>query len=158
MWLGVRADASVAVRAGIRHSMFTVRPEADAVAIDEYLKSLRPIPSPLLVQGDLSWAAERGKQLFSDPAVACAECHRGDLFTDGRFHDVGTVGRFDKESDRFDTPTLIEVWRSGPYLHDGRAATLREVVTTFNQGDTHGVTSHLTPEQIDDLVEYVLSL
>jgi len=38
MWLGVRSNACVAVRAGIRNSLFTVRPEEDALALDEYLK------------------------------------------------------------------------------------------------------------------------
>ena len=61
-------------------------------------------------------------------------------------------------TDRFDTPSLIEVWRSGPYLHDGRAATIRDVLTSFNRDDQHGSTTHLTARQIDDLVEYVLSL
>jgi hypothetical protein len=48
--------------------------------------------------------------------------------------------------------------RAGHYLHGGRAATIREVVTTFQYEDKHGVTSHLTPKQIDELAEYVLSL
>ncbi len=56
------------------------------------------------------------------------------------------------------TPTLIEVWRSGPYLHDGSAISVREVLTSRNRDNKHGRTTHLTPQQIDDLVEYVLSL
>jgi cytochrome c peroxidase len=75
-----------------------------------------------------------------------------------KFHNVGTLGKFDQPADRFDTPSLIEVWRSGPYLHDGRAATIRDVITTFNRDDRHGTTSKLTPQQLDELVEYVLSL
>ncbi|KAB2660724.1 MAG: c-type cytochrome [Verrucomicrobia bacterium] len=158
MWMGVRTNASVAVRAGIRNSMFTVRPAADADALDAYLKSLRPIPSPHLAKGVLSASARRGEKLFSSPGVGCIGCHDGTFRTDMKFHNVGTVGKFDQPTDRFDTPSLVEVWRSGPYLHDGRSATLREVVTTFNPDDRHGTTSHLKPEQIDDLVEYVLSL
>ena len=57
----------------------------------------------------------------------------------------------------FDTPTLVEVWRTAPYLHDGRAATMKEVLTKHNSGDKHGVTSHLTENEIDDLAEFVLS-
>jgi YVTN family beta-propeller protein len=158
MWLGVRADASVAVRAGIRNSMFTVQPPEVAAALDEYLKSLQPMPSPRLAQGRLSAAAERGRALFASPVQGCANCHAGPHFTDQRFHNVGTVGKTDQPRDRFDTPSLIEAWRGGPYLHDGRAATVREVVTTFNPADRHGATSHLSAREIDDLVEYVLSL
>jgi len=158
MWLGVRADAYVSVRAGIRNSMFTLRPEEDAMAIDEYLKSLQPTPSPHLVNGRLSTAAKRGKRLFASEAVGCLECHKNEFYTDMKSHNVGTMGKFRQPKKRFDTPSLIEIWRTGPYLHDGRAATLRDVVTTFNPDDLHGATTHLTPEQVDDLVEFVLSL
>lgn len=158
MWLGVRSNAFVAVRAGIRNSMFTVQPPEVADALDEYLQSLRPIPSPRLVKGKLSAAAQHGKKLFFSDAVGCADCHKGALYTDQKFHDVGTVGKFDQSTNRFDTPSLIEVWRSGPYLHDGRAATLRDVLSTFNQDDRHGNTRQLSPEQLGDLVEFVLSL
>ena len=158
MWLGVRSNAYVAVRAGIRNSMFTVQPPEVAEAIDDYFKSLKPMPSPRLVKGKLSPAAQRGKKLFSSEAVGCADCHKGALHTDMKFHDVGTIGKFDQPTDRFDTPSLIEVWRSGPYLHDGRAATIRDVITTFNRDDQHGTTSKLTPKQIEELAEFVLSL
>jgi cytochrome c peroxidase/sugar lactone lactonase YvrE len=158
MWLGVRSNALVAVRAGIRNSLFTVQPPEVADALDEYLLSLKPIPSPRLVKGKLSPAAERGKKLFFSDVVGCADCHKGALYTDQKSHDVGTIGKFDQPTDRFDTPSLIEVWRSGPYLHDGRAATIRDVVTTFNGDDRHGATSRLKPQQIDELAAFVLSL
>jgi cytochrome c peroxidase len=73
-------------------------------------------------------------------------------------YEVGTRGAFDKPGDLFDTPTLIEAWRTAPYLHDGSAATIRDVLTTHNAKDQHGTTSKLTQEQMDDLCEYVLSL
>jgi YVTN family beta-propeller protein len=158
MWLGVRSNAHVAVRAGIRNSLFTVQPPEVASAIDDYFKSLKPTPSPRLVKGKLSPNAERGKKSFFSDMVGCSDCHRGPLYTDQKFHNVGTVGKFDQSTDRFDTPTLIEVWRSAPYLHDGRAATVRDVITTFQCGDKHGTTSHLSPQEIDELAEYVLSL
>jgi YVTN family beta-propeller protein len=158
MWLGVRSNATVAVRAGIRNSLFTVQPAEVADAIDAYLKSLKPIPSPRLVRGRLSPGAERGRKLFSSEAVGCADCHKGALFTDLKFHNVGTAGRFDRPAERFDTPSLIEVWRTAPYLHDGSAATLREVFTSGNSRDQHGAVRPLTGDQLDDLVEYVLSL
>jgi len=158
MSMGVRETAETAVRAGIRHILFTVQPEEVAVAMDEYLKSLKPVPSPLLVKGRLSDSARRGEKLFKDRQVGCASCHPPGLFTDLQTYDVGTRGQFDKPSDQFDTPTLVEGWRTAPYLHDGSAATFREVLTTHNPRDQHGKTSHLTPQQIDDLAAYLLSL
>jgi cytochrome c peroxidase len=57
-----------------------------------------------------------------------------------------------------DTPTLYGVWNSAPYLHDGSAGTLPEVLTSRNEGDVHGATSHLDDGQIEDLVQYLSSL
>ena len=99
---------------------------------------------------------ERGKYLVS--IVGCTDCHKPGLFTSLKQHDVGTHGDSDNGSEKFDTPTLIEAWRSAPYLHDGSAATVRDVITTCNPNDRHGTTSHLTPEQLNELAAYVLSL
>jgi YVTN family beta-propeller protein len=158
MWLSVREDAPTAVRAGIKHSLFTVQPPEVADSLDAYLKSLQPVPSPWLVNGKLSKAAERGKKLFEDEVVGCAECHKGKYFTNLKSHDVGTRSQYDKEKDIFDTPSLIECWRGAPYLHDGSAATILDVLTTRNEKNEHGSVKRLTREQIADLAEYVLSL
>jgi YVTN family beta-propeller protein len=157
MSLAVRDSAEVAVRAGIKYIQFAVRPDEDAQAIDAYLKSLRPVPSPRLVGGKLSKAAERGKAIFANPKVGCGSCHSGPLFTNLKAVDVGTSTGLD-EGKPVDTPTLIESWRTAPYLHDGRAATMLDLFKTHNAGDKHGHTSQLSQQQLADLVEYVLSL
>ena len=156
MSLGVRATAEIAVRAGLEHILSSKQPEEVAVAIDEYLKSLKPVPSPSLINDKLSKAALRGKSIFQ--RVGCADCHPAGLFTDLRQHDVGTCGPFDNPSDKFNTPTLIELWRTAPYLHDGSAATIRDVLTTRNLRDQHGRTSELSNPEIEDLCEYLQSL
>jgi cytochrome c peroxidase len=66
---------------------------------------------------------------------------------------MGNQGAYDHQN-TWDTPTLIEVWRTGPYLHDGRCATLHEVF----EREKHGITNELSKEELDQLVEYVLSL
>jgi hypothetical protein len=91
-------------------------------------------------------------------AAGCARCHPPGLFTNLHSYDVGTRSAFDSPTDRFDTPTLVEIWRTAPYLHDGSAATMRDVVTTHNPRNQHGSTSNLSHSQIDDLCEYLLSL
>lgn len=156
MSTGVRETAETAVRSGIKHILFTVQPEEVALAMDAYLKALQPLPSPRLVNGQLSAAAQRGKVVFEQ--AGCATCHPPPLFTDLKHYDVGTQGRFDRDQKEFDTPTLVELWRTAPYLHDGSAATIREVLTTRNPQDRHGKTSNLTQEQLADLEEYLLSL
>ncbi len=157
MSLGVRADAETAVRAGIKHILFTVRPEEDAIAMDEYLKSLKPAPSPYLKKGKLQSSAKRGRKIFFSEEAGCASCHSGPYYTNLQTYDVGTKGHLDRK-EIFDTPMLIELWRSGPYLHDGRAKTLRDVLTTCNTDDKHGKTSHLTESEIAELEDFLLSL
>ena len=90
------------------------------------------------------------------PKAPCASCHPGDLGTDLAKHDVGT-GPDQRGIREFDTPVLVEVWRTAPYLLDGRAGTMPEVLTEFNPDDAHGMTSKLSKQQIADLAEYVLS-
>ena len=154
MMTSVRDNAEDAVRAGIKHILFAVRPEHEAVSIDEYLKSLKPIPSPHLVKGKLSDSAKRGQKIFN--TAGCISCHHGELLTDMKSYNVGTGDGRDQNR-KFDTPTLIEVWRTKPYLYDGRAATIKEVITTYNPEDKHGKTSHLTDTEINDLINFVLS-
>jgi YVTN family beta-propeller protein len=120
------------------------------------------IPAP----GKLSPAAERGKKLFFSKETGCATCHSGPYYTDStlkepyNLHDVGTGD--DDPSERmgkkYDTPTLLGVYRTAPYLHHGKAKTLHEVLTTQNKGDKHGKTSHLKAAEIDDLVAFLRSL
>lgn len=155
MGLGVRDTAEAAVRAGIRHIQFAVRPESDAEAIDAYLISLKPVPSPHLQNGELSPAALRGKAVFD--RAGCAACHPAPLYTNLQHYDVGTGSGLDAGKP-FDTPTLVEVWRTAPYLHDGRAATVLDIFTKHNNEDQHGHTAALTEAELADMVEYVLSL
>lgn len=155
---GVRADMGVASLAGFRHILFRQPTDEEVKTVRAYLTALKPDKSPYLTaDGKLTKAALRGKALFMSPKLECATCHPEGLFTDLKMYDVGTKHELDRAAD-FDTPTLIEAWRTGPYLHDGSAATLKDVVTKFNKHDKHGKTSHLNEQQINDLVAYLLSL
>jgi cytochrome c peroxidase len=154
---GVRESAESAVRSGFRNILFAQCSEKDAQAVDAYLKSLRPVPSPHLLNGVLSPSAQRGKALFVSKRVGCAVCHPAPLFTDLKPHNVGTRGPNDR-GDAFDTPTLIEAWRTAPYLHDGRCKTIAELIGKDNHGDTIGEVKGLSDREIADLAEYVLSL
>lgn len=152
---GVRMSAEEAVRSGIRHILFSDRPEEEAVAIDAYLKSLRPVPSPHLVDGRLSPAAQRGQRLFQSARIGCSRCHPAPLYTDLKPHNVGSRGSMER-TERFDTPSLVEVWRTAPYLHDGRYLTVKELLLEGR----HGLRAdhRLSEQELDDLVEFVLSL
>lgn len=99
-------------------------------------------------QAALSEAAARGMKLFFGKAN-CSACHSGPNFTDNAFHNLGVgidaaepdLGRFvvtGQVGDRggFKTPTLREIARTAPYMHDGSHATLAEVVEYYNKGGT----------------------
>jgi cytochrome c peroxidase len=140
-------------------------PDLDALAIycNSFEFTLSPhVPAP----GKLGPEAERGRQLFASPEVGCAACHSGPYYTDSRLqkpfnlHDVGTGGDdpTEKMGPKYDTPTLLGVYRTAPYLHHGKARTLRDVLTTCNRQDRHGKTSHLRPDEVDDLVAFLKAL
>lgn len=137
--------------------------DLDALAV--YSNSHRHALSPHAKSG-LSEAALRGKELFFSTETNCASCHSGPMFCGkyetGKFvkYDVGT-GNDDpgeKMGPEYDTPSLIGLYRTAPYLHHGKAATLEEVLTKYNPSDRHGKTSHLTPAQKADLVEFMKAL
>jgi YVTN family beta-propeller protein len=153
MITGIRPDAEKAVRSGIKYILFTEQPEEKAAAIDIYLRSLKPIRSPYLNKGKLSKAAKRGEKIFKK--AGCAKCHPPLLYTDLKKYDVGTGSGIEKNC-KFDTPSLIEVWRTAPYLYDGRAETMYEVL--IDKGDKHGSTSKLNYQDLNDLIEFVFSL
>ena len=163
MVTGIRKDMHTCNAAGLVHIQFVTRPEEDVHCFDAYVTQMKPVPSPYLVNGKLSERAKRGEKLFK--SAKCAECHTSgskgpggeNLWTDCKLYDVG-LGTATEVGRKFDTPTLAECWRTAPYLYDGRALTMEEVLTVCNPKDTHGVTSNLTPEQVKDLAEYVLSL
>ena len=148
---GIRENAERAVRAGFKYIQFNEVGEDIALCVDAYLKSLKPVPSPYLVDGRLSEKAERGMKVFNK--YGCAACHNGEYYTDCKMHIIGDDVEFEQG---WDTPTLVEVWRTAPYLFDGRAATMEDVFEVHRHG--LGKKSKITPDEIADLVEYVNSL
>ena len=155
MITGIRLNAKDAIRGGIEHILFQEYTEEYVDAIDTYLKSLEIVPSPYLVNGKLCRNAKSGRKIFKKSG--CIECHPPPLYTDLKKYDVGT-GRGKEKNLSFDTPTLIEIWRTAPYLYDGRAQSIFEVMTTYNRRDKHGKTSHLNYDELNDLIEFILSL
>jgi YVTN family beta-propeller protein len=157
MSLGVRSDAAGAVRAGMRHILFTNPRDDVAFAMDEFIKSLQPLPSPFLTHNGLSKPAQRGQKLFMSKDVGCVTCHPPRLWTDQKPHSVGS-GKFDQATDQFYTPALVELWRTAPYLHDGSAATIQEVILKHHPGEQDGKASKLSADEISDLAAFLLSM
>lgn len=99
----------------------------------------------------------RGRDIFFSSATRCAACHPPPLFTDRRRHDVGTAnGASERKGTFLDTPTLVDLVDTAPYLHDGSAPTLLEVLLApTRQGTAHGHVSHLSEQDLRDLVAFL---
>ncbi len=144
----------------------------DLDALSAYVRTLPALRSPFRsANGELTDAALRGQAIFERPALGCTGCHAGSALTDSgfvspgvpRLHDVGTLGpgsgmRLGGTLAGIDTPTLRGLWDGAPYLHDGSAPTLHEVLVERNPLDEHGVTSGLSEDETSDLIAYLLSL
>ena len=146
---GIRDHAGLAVRAGYKFIQFCDVEESVAQDVDAYIKSLKPLPSPYLVEGKLSEKAQAGKKIYEK--YGCASCHSGIYYTDMQTHRIGADVEFEQG---WDTPTLVEVWRTAPYLFDGRAATLEEVFYEHR----HGIEGKISKKDAEALAEYVNSL
>ena len=138
--------------------------DRDLDALAAYIASLAPREPPPPPAESLP-LIEQGKQIFFSDKTGCATCHPPPYYTDsgrhaadGTFllHDVGTRPPNEaRQPGRLDTPTLLGLRRSEPYLHDGGAKTIEEVFTQFNSQDKHGRTSHLSKGEIDALAEFL---
>ena len=90
----------------------------------------------------------------------CDSCHSGKWLTNNASVLVGTLATRDNGlvvTKGLNVPSLKGLARSGPYLHDGSVTTLSERILR-NPGDKHGVSSTLSPGEVDDLVSYLRAL
>lgn len=131
-------------------------------------------------EGAVSELVKQGDELFSGKA-GCNKCHLGQNLTDSRFHNLGIGwdaktqrfaddGRYlvtGEEADRgaFKTPTLRDITKHAPYMHDGSILTLREVVERYNKGglsnphlDLKMKPLALTAQETDALVAFMEAL
>jgi YVTN family beta-propeller protein len=130
-----------------------------------YIRSLPARPNRWKLPGyELTSAQERGRALFTrsvdkfgnaiPETNRCSYCHSGSKGTSQKSFDVGTKKTTDNTG-VLDTPQLINIAITGPYLHDGSAATLEEIWTVFNPEDKHGRTNDLTKDELNDLIDYL---
>jgi cytochrome c553 len=137
---------------------------SDLDALAAYVASLSAIEeSPFLnADGTLTADAEAGKAIFE--STGCTGCHSGTRLTDsapGVRHDIGTItvasgkrlGSTEDPIVAIDTPTLLGLWATAPYLHDGSAATLQEAILAHNSSALAGAT--FTGTELDQLATYL---
>ena len=154
MLTGIRANAEVAVIAGYRFIEYNADYSEYVKYIDAYLKAMQPVQSPHLNDdGTLTEAAAHGKELFEQ--FKCTTCHPAPLYTDMKFHlsedlELGD----DWEYREFDTPTLVEIWRTAPWAYNGHFTDMTEYIKFMVT--KKGMT--ISDADAADLAEYVLSI
>jgi cytochrome c peroxidase len=162
-----------------------ITPEDLGRALATYLRTIRSSDSPYdrFAAGDASALSDEqqlGLRTFRTKG-RCVICHGEPTFTDEQFQNTGVAwradtgtyqddGRFavsgrERERGNFKTPTLREVARTAPYMHDGSLKTLEEVIEFYDQGGRPNrnlfpviTPLNLTPEEKRNLVKFLESL
>lgn len=133
--------------------------DLDPLAV--YVASLAQFPdSPHRnADGSLTAAGVRGAEIFA--VRGCRQCHAGASFTDLQRHDVCTIRPSSGlgtgqplEGIGFETPTLKGIWDTAPYLHDGSATTLFDVLDDA----AHAGEEPMSETERADLVAYLLQI
>lgn len=137
-------------------SMQSARQSKELDFLADYLASLRYNQRSKAPPPELRSAFSRGQSLFLSRKTRCSECHRPPLYTDLKKHNVGTGDNsFEIKTHPFDTPSLLGLNRNAPYLHDGRAVSLIDLLTIHNRHNLHGETSRLSSQELGDLVTFL---
>jgi YVTN family beta-propeller protein len=158
-WHGWQTDLTAAMKRSLADTMLgPPATDADAQALLAYLQFMEPPPNPFRGSGgSVSAAAERGKRVFESEKAACVSCHSGPHFTDGRIHDVGLGSARDRYQG-YNTPSLRGVYQKVKLLHDGRADSLRDVLTGPHAPESVAGSGKLNDSELNDLLEYLQTL
>jgi len=164
-------NPSLEVQCGPRFAKVLMRtepfPQKELQDLTTFIKSQPPQRHTRSADDRLTPSQERGRAIFFATrtpsgqeiphAKRCSTCHRPPLYTVRLPFNVGSKGPNDT-TEAFDTPQLLGVADTAPYLHDGRAQTLEELWTTYNSNDVHGVSSYMNKIQLNDLIGFLKTL
>lgn len=138
-------------------------------------------PYDKFIAGDknvLSESAQNGLKLFMSNRLKCSVCHSGPNFSDEKYHNNGTklnnenpdLGRYlvtknDEDKGKFRTPTLRDIRRTSPFMHNGSIKGLHAVVDFYNKGGEQNIYKsplikplNLTETEKSDLFNFLKSL
>ncbi len=158
-WNGHNPDLET--QCGLRIATFLFHSEGfNHDQLDDLVGFIKSIPLPpnrhLAADGQLTPIQERGREIFFKKN--CDTCHTPETHYTAKIStDVGTASKYDT-SGLFDIPQLDRVYERPPYLHNGEALSLEEIWTKYNASDKHGVTSDMSKEQLNDLIEFLKTL
>jgi cytochrome c peroxidase len=151
-WHGWQKDLAAGVKKSMTETMFGPQPSAEEVAaIVAFLATIDDPPNP----HESSDATKRGEALFRGKAN-CIRCHEGELYTSERVYDVGLEP--DGSPYRlWNPPSLLGLWERGPYLHDGRAKSLEDLLQTHHRPEKVGGKA-LTEQERRELIAFLKTL
>lgn len=154
----------------------SIDPDKIATAIATFERSITSPPNRFdaFIKGNkkaLSAAEIRGLHLFRTKA-GCMNCHNGALFSDNEFHNNGFAGPdkglyavTHKEPDmgKMKTPSLRDVARTGPWMHDGKMKSLEDIIGIYNKGEAPGAEKlirklGLSEKEKQDLVSFLKAI
>jgi len=151
-WHGWQKDLGAGVAKSFTDTMFGPTPsDREVKAVLAYLGTLEQPPNP----HPKDEAAGRGDKLFRGKA-ACARCHKGEEYTSEGTYDVG-LEEDGSPFAKWNPPSLRGVWDRGPYLHDGRALSLEDLLEEHHTPQKLGGEA-LTPAERKDLIAFLKSL
>jgi YVTN family beta-propeller protein len=151
-WNGHIKDLQTQVRTSLTSTMQGPKPEAEQVNdLTAFLQTLAPPPALLHARRLVDSATlQRGRHVFT--RQKCALCHTPPTFTSPKTYDVGLRDEIGGKS--FNPPSLRGLSQGGPYFHDGRAATLKDVFVRFR----HEHAGDLSQQELDDLLYFLRCL
>ncbi len=158
-WHGWQKSLDDAAFESFTKSMQGPRPTAENVkALIAYLGTLEYPRNPYRgPDGSLSAQAQRGRDVFKSPKAACNTCHGGPELTDGKIHEAG-LEESDDVYKGYNPPSLRGLYDKDPYLHDGRAKTLREALRGPHSVENVTGLGDLSDNELDDLIAYLKTL
>jgi DNA-binding beta-propeller fold protein YncE len=127
--------------------------------LDQLLTYVQGVAGPPPVApepgSDHAVLAQRGKQIFDDPAQGCATCHLGGRGVDKTLHDVGSTASADNFA-KYDTPSLRFISGTAPYFHDGRYEKLEDMLKASDH--RMGRVLQLSQKDVSALEAYLQTL
>jgi cytochrome c peroxidase len=152
---------------------------SEAAQLTSYIETIPSPENPFQNRPDLAASQARGQLAFQK--AGCTACHKGDAMTDNQLHDVGTLTATDLLEHTelvnegpgvpsqvtpvgfsplmaVNTPSLMGLARTAPYLHDGSVPTVQARIDQSRTENKHGDTSQLTSDEVSDLTAYLYSL
>lgn len=156
-WHGWQKELSASVEKSLTQTMFGPQPTPhETKAVIAFLATLEHPPNPHAIKdGPTGEAARQGRNLFLGKA-RCARCHQGDHYTSEVNYDVKLEPDGSPHT-KWNPPTLRGLSDRGPFMHDGRAKTLDDLLEKHHIPEKLGG-DKLTPDERRELIQFLRTL